>query len=166
MASLLPMALLPIVTIPNKILRTKTQNVDATEILTPDFQQLITDMVETMQVADGIGLAAVQVGLNKRLCVVTTPDGIVALINLRITKHSFRKTVLEEGCLSIPGVFGTVRRPKRISLTALDGKGNPLNFTAEGLLARILQHEIDHLDGVLFTDKVITITKGERPNRT
>lgn len=152
--------------VPHKILRTKMPNVATAEILTPDFQKLITDMTETMRVADGIGLAAVQVGVAKRLCVVTTPEGVVAYVNPRITKHSFRKEVMEEGCLSIPGVFGTVRRPKRISITALDGKGNPLNLIAEGLLARILQHEIDHLDGILFTDRVITITKGERPKRT
>lgn len=160
------MALLSITTIPNKILRTKVPNVEVDEILTSDFQKLIVDMTETMQTNDGIGLAAVQVGVLKRLCVVTTKDGVMAFINPHFTKHSFRKIVMEEGCLSIPGVFGTVRRPKRVSLTALDAKANPIELTAEGMLARILQHEIDHLDGVLFTDKVITITKGERPNRT
>ncbi|MEK7518574.1 MAG: peptide deformylase [Patescibacteria group bacterium] len=160
------MALLPITTIPHVILRTKTQDVSVAEILTTEFQKLITDMVETMHGADGIGLAAVQVGIAKRLCVVTTKDGVVAFINPRITKHSFRKEVLEEGCLSIPGVFGIVRRPKRIALTAIDASGNPLTVTIDGMFARIMQHEIDHLDGVLFTDKVITITKGERPNRT
>ncbi len=160
------MALLPIVTVPNKILRTKTQDINPAEILTADFQKLISDMGETMQAADGIGLAAVQVGLNRRLCVVSTQDGIVAFINPKITKHSFRKVTMEEGCLSIPGVFGTVRRPKRIRVTALSAKGEQMDITAEGMFARILQHEIDHLDGILFTDTVITITKGERPKRT
>ena len=160
------MALLPITIVPHSILRTKTPNVDVAEILTPAFQKLIADMVETMHAADGIGLAAVQVGMAKRLCVVTMQDGVQAFINPRITKHSFRKVVMEEGCLSIPNDFGTVRRPKRIRLSAIDAKGKPLDVTAEGMFARILQHEIDHLDGVLFTDRVITITKGERPKRT
>jgi len=160
------MAFLPITTIPHKILRTKTQNVDVTEIRSSEFQKLIADMIETMQVADGIGLAAVQVGIAKRLCVVTTQDGVKAFINPRIIKHSFRKVVMEEGCLSIPGVFGTVRRPKRIRLTALNAQGDQIDVIAEGMYARILQHEIDHLDGVLFTDKVITITKGERLKQT
>jgi peptide deformylase len=160
------MAFLPITKIPHSILRTKTSNVDASEIRTPEFQKFIADMIETMHAADGIGLAAVQVGVAKRLCVVTAPDGVRVFINPRITKHSFRKAVMEEGCLSVPDVFGTVRRPKRIRLTALDAKGNQLDITAEGMFARILQHEIDHLDGILFTDRVTTITKGERPNRT
>ena len=160
------MALLPITTIPNKILRTKSEIVEVAEILTPDFQKLIADMIETMKIADGVGLAAVQIGISKRLCVVTTQNGIVVFVNPRITKHSFRKVVMEEGCLSIPNVFGTVRRPKRISVTALDAKGQPLDIVAEGMFARVLQHEIDHLDGILFTDKVINITKGERPNQS
>lgn len=160
------MARLPITTVPNTILRLKTQDVDAAEILSPTFQKLIADMVETMHAAEGIGLAAVQVGIAKRVCVVTTADGVSAFINPRITKHSFRKAVLEEGCLSIPGVFGTVRRPKRVIFAALDAKAQPVQVVAEGLFARIAQHEIDHLDGILFTDKVITITKGERPNQT
>lgn len=160
------MARLPITIIPDKVLRVKTTNVDVAEVLTPAFQQLIADMEVTMHAADGIGLAAVQVGVAKRVCVVTTQDRVQAFINPRIAKHSFRKVVMEEGCLSIPGVFGTVRRPKRIRVTALDARGNPIDFSAEGMFARILQHEIDHLDGILFTDRVITITKGERPDRT
>ncbi len=157
------MSRIPIVTIPNRILRTRVEPLPVGELKKPQVQRFIDDMVETMFAADGIGLAATQVGETKRIIVVTTRDGAMVYVNPQITKRSFLKETMEEGCLSIPGVFGLVRRNKRITLSALDRNGNALTVNAEGLFARIIQHEVDHVDGVLFTEKVTRYTKGERP---
>lgn len=157
------MSRIPIVTIPNRILRTRVEPLPVGELKKPQVQRFIDDMVETMFAADGIGLAATQVGETKRIIVVTTRDGAMVYVNPQITKRSFLKETMEEGCLSIPGVFGLVRRNKRITMSALDRNGNTLTVNAEGLFARIIQHEVDHVDGVLFTEKVTRYTKGERP---
>lgn len=154
---------LPIVIIPNRILRTPAAPVQLAELGSPAMQKLIDDMVETMFIADGIGLAAPQIDVSKRLIVVATKDGATAYVNPKITKHSLWKESMEEGCLSIPGVFGMVKRYKRITVEALDRHGKPVTVVAEGLFARIIQHEVDHIDGILFTTRVSRYTKGERP---
>ncbi|MEK7631349.1 MAG: peptide deformylase [Patescibacteria group bacterium] len=160
------MAKRKIVTIPNAILRAKAVSLEKNAFGTPSIRQLVQDMAETMAAADGIGLAAPQVGTRERVFIVATKNGALAFCNPKIVKHSFLKITMEEGCLSIPGVFGTVKRPRRIQVEACDVEGKPFRTTADGLLARVIQHELDHLNGILFIDKVIRITRGEKPANT
>lgn len=149
---------LQITTHPNEILRQKSAEIDRNFLLSKETQQLIKDMIETMYVDDGIGLAAPQVGKNIRLLVIgkeahpqKTKDTI--LINPTWTKTSRKKVTDTEGCLSVPKTFGKVKRYKNIHVEALDEKGNELSFEANKFLARVIQHEVDHLDGILFIDK-------------
>jgi peptide deformylase len=119
---------------------------------------LVRDMFETMYAAEGVGLAAPQVGVGKRVIVVdvTPVDGNVppmAIVNPVIVERKGNVTG-EEGCLSVPGVQGEVCRAETVVVRGLDPEGKPLNVTADGILSRALQHEIDHLDGVLFIDRI------------
>ncbi len=155
------MSILNILTDPNEILRRQSVAVDKERIKHDSFQALISDMAETMLVKDGIGLAAPQVGHNLRLIVVNTKDGVMPMINPLITKKSLTKDWDEEGCLSVPNVFGEVKRPKKIRVKFLMADGNYKHIAAEGLLARVIQHEIDHLDGVLFIDKAKKIHEAQ-----
>jgi peptide deformylase len=117
--------------------------------------RLIDDMIETMRDADGVGLAANQVGVAKRILVAADgEEKIYELINPRCEKEEGSEVGVE-GCLSVPGEYGEVARAASIVISALDRAGNEVRFEAEGLLARILQHEIDHLEGILFTDKAL-----------
>ncbi|MEW5785002.1 MAG: peptide deformylase [Bacillota bacterium] len=119
--------------------------------------QLLDDMVETMREANGAGLAAPQIGIAKRIIVVDAGDDkLLQLINpvILMTEGS---CVDVEGCLSVPGVYGEVSRAARITFAALDRAGQEVKLTLEGWPARILQHEIDHLDGILFIDKTIRL---------
>ncbi|MFH2063242.1 MAG: peptide deformylase [bacterium] len=143
-----------IVTVGDPVLRTRAQEVDPAELRTESFRQLVSDMVETMRLAPGVGLAAPQVGISKRVFVADTPDGAIALVNPRFTRMS-RKTVgYEEGCLSVPGQYDTVRRSREVDVEALTASGEPIRFTAKGFFARVMQHEMDHLDGILFLDRI------------
>jgi peptide deformylase len=151
--------ILDIITHPNEILRAENEEISQEQLKTDEFKRFVFDMAETMRKKDGIGLAAPQVGKNIRMCVINTEKGDLVLINPKITGKSFRKDIDEEGCLSIPGVFGTVKRSKKIKVNALNQKGDKINFTASGLFARVIQHEVDHLRGVLFIDKVVEIKK-------
>lgn len=153
------MPLLKIITNPSPILRKKNQAVGSTEIGTKKFQKLIADMFETMIKTDGAGLAAPQIGKNIRLAVINSKDGPFCLINPKITKKSFRRELGDEGCLSIPGVFGQVKRHKKISVAYYDQNGKKTQLTAQGMMARVCQHEIDHLDGILFIDKAVKYEK-------
>lgn len=152
---------LPITTYPSDILRAKNDEIGSEMLKTDELQQLVLAMCETMHKKDGIGLAAPQIGKNKRICVINTEDGDLVLINPYIIKKSFKKDIDEEGCLSVPGVYGNVKRSKKIRVKALTPQGKEIKFDAEGMFARVIQHEVDHLDGILFIDKVIEITKGE-----
>ena len=154
------MAILPITKYPNPLLRQVSKPLSREQILLPDTQRLIDDMIETMWAVDGIGLAAVQVNLLMRLAIITEDDTPIAIINPRIITGSFRKENLEQGCLSVPGYRGVVRRPKSVTIEALDREGNPLRLTGEGLIAHIIQHEIDHMNGVLFFDKARDLEPG------
>lgn len=147
------MPILKILTQPNPILRKKSVKIDLTEITGREFKKLISSMAKTMLKTDGVGLAAPQIGRNIRLAVINSKDGVFCLINPKLTKKSWAREPGQEGCLSIPGVFGQVKRHKKISLTYYDGDGKKIKLTATGLMARVIQHEIDHLDGVLFIDK-------------
>ncbi|NMA83849.1 MAG: peptide deformylase [Epulopiscium sp.] len=137
----------------DEILRKRSKEV--TEI-TPKILTLIEDMIETMHDADGVGLAAPQVGILRRIIVVDIGDenGPIALINPRLIK-SKGEQIGSEGCLSIPGVLGEVNRPQSVVVVGLNPAGEEVQIESEDLLARVFCHEIDHLDGVLFTDKVI-----------
>ena len=115
---------------------------------------LLDDMAETMYEADGVGLAAPQVGVLKRAVVIDIGEGLIELVNPRIAS-SEGEVVSTEGCLSVPGRRGTVARPEKVKVRAQDRKGNPIEVDGEGLLAVCLCHELDHLDGVLYVDKMI-----------
>lgn len=127
--------------------------------ITPEITRIIADMTETMWHQVGIGLAAPQVGLSHRILVMDDgAGGAEALINPVIESRS--GTIREEeGCLSLPGIFGVVERSKTITVKALDGSGRSRSFEAGGLRARIVQHELDHLDGILFIDRLPPVTR-------
>ncbi|MBZ4645281.1 MAG: peptide deformylase [Clostridia bacterium] len=115
---------------------------------------LLDDMAETMRSANGVGLAAPQVGILKRVVVIDVGSGLIELINPEII-HAEGKQIEVEGCLSVPGKWGEVERPAKVVVKALNRNGEEIQIEGEGLLARALCHEIDHLDGELFIDKVI-----------
>jgi peptide deformylase len=128
----------------------------------PELDRLVADMYETMYEARGIGLAAPQVGLSQRLVVVdVNEDGHppMALLDPRVVEFGRETERYEEGCLSIPSVSAHVERPVTCVVEATDSKGNPVRLEADGMLARCLQHEIDHLDGVLFIDRLSPIKR-------
>jgi peptide deformylase len=133
------------------ILRKKARSVDN---INSRIRSLLEDMAETMYHADGAGLAAPQVGILKRLVVLDIGEGLIKLINPVIVEADGEQQE-PEGCLSIPGVYGEVKRPEKVVVKAFDENGKPLVLEGTGLLARALCHEIDHLDGILFIDKVI-----------
>lgn len=153
--------ILKILQVPNKILEQKTTPVKE---VTPEILKLVRDMIDTCKKANGIGLAAPQVGKSLRVCIIDLEHmGLppFALINPKIVRTSWKQVKMEEGCLSIPGVFGEVKRPSSVTVKATNIEGNETKFKADGILARVIQHEIDHLDGVLFTSKMIRQTSGE-----
>lgn len=121
----------------------------------PEIQELIQDMIFTMREQKGIGLAAVQVSIDLCILVIETKDGAVVFVNPEIVELSNNAETGEEGCLSLPGRFGFVSRKTTISVKSLDARGNQQIHDAEGLFARVLQHEIDHLSGILFIDKLV-----------
>lgn len=125
---------------------------------------LIKDMAETMYDSNGVGLAAPQVGVLKRIIVVDTGDGLIELINPKILSTSGEQVELE-GCLSVPGVWGEVKRPEKVVVEGLNMKGENVHIEGEGLLAIALCHEIDHLDGILFKDKVIRFVDDDELER-
>ena len=131
--------------------------VAVTEV-TPQIRRLVEDMTETMYDEVGIGLAAPQVGHSLRLLVVADEEGrgVQALVNPVITESGGSVTA-EEGCLSLPGIFADVTRAQWVKLEAQDLERCPIALTARGLRARVFQHEIDHLDGVLFTDRLTSL---------
>ncbi|HEY1772048.1 MAG TPA: peptide deformylase [Gammaproteobacteria bacterium] len=145
------MAILNILHYPDPRLRNRAKPVAA---VTEVHRQLIEDMLQTMYAAPGIGLAAIQVGVAERVIVVDVSDDgdqPLGLINPEILSKEGTE-VMQEGCLSVPGVYEDVERAERIRVRALDGNGKHLEFDADGLLAVCIQHEIDHLDGKLFVD--------------
>ena len=126
--------------------------------LTPDIDRLITDMTETMYAAPGIGLAAPQVGVPLRIFVIDIsigrdPKGLIVMVNPEFVERDGMQ-LEEEGCLSVPGFNATVVRPQRAVVKGLDREGNPQQIEGNGLLARAFQHEMDHLDGTLFVDRL------------
>ncbi|MFN2136474.1 MAG: peptide deformylase [Candidatus Promineifilaceae bacterium] len=159
------MAILEIVTLPDKILRQKTRPVTAFD---DELQQLIDDMIETMREAPGVGLAAPQIGKSLRLAVIETlPEldesgneiedsrELFVIANPEIVSFSRKMVEGVEGCLSIPGYVGAVDRSVEVKIRAQDRNGKPLRLKAKDWTARIFQHEIDHLDGVLYIDRLV-----------
>jgi peptide deformylase len=150
------MAVLPIRKLPDPVLRQPAREIKG---INDELQDLIDDMAETMYAAPGLGLAANQVGVLRRLIVfdVAHRDGaardLKVLINPCITDAEGELT-REEGCLSVADFSAEVRRHARVSVEGLDRKGNPVTITGEGLLAVVLQHELDHLEGILFIDRI------------
>lgn len=145
-----------IVKYPSPLLRRKASPVSR---LTPEIHQLIEFMIHTMRAARGIGLAAPQVGVLQRVIVIEPPDKpLRVILNPQILERSTEQELGEEGCLSIPALYGKVPRPKAIVLKGLNRHGKPIRLVLDDLPARIVQHEIDHLDGVLFIDRVLPDT--------
>lgn len=146
------MAKLKIVKIGDPVLRQTSRPV---EKITPRTIQLLDDMIETMRAADGVGLAAPQVGVLRRIVVIETPDeGLFELINPKIIAFAGEQRS-EEGCLSIPGKYGTTIRPMHVTVRAMNRKGEQIEINGSGLLAKAFCHEIDHLDGKLYIDCAI-----------
>ena len=148
------MALRQILTEPNKILRQKSLPVEKVD---KDLQILMDDMLETMYAAPGIGLAAIQVGVPKRVIVldISSREGIknpMYFINPEIVQRSSNNSTYEEGCLSVPGQFAEIDRPDKCFVKYLDYNGEQKEIKAEGMLATCIQHEMDHLEGILFID--------------
>jgi peptide deformylase len=146
------MAVLSVRRYGDPVLRRRAVSVEA---VTPEIRRLVHDMIDTMYDEVGIGLAAPQVGVSVRLMVVGDEEGrgAQALVNPAITAQGGTVTA-EEGCLSLPGIFAQVTRAEWVTLQAQDLEGRPVAMTARGLRSRVFQHEIDHLDGVLFIDRL------------
>ena len=143
--------ILDIVKLGEESLRQKSVPV---EEVNDEIRQLAEDMFETMIEAEGVGLAAPQVGRNIRMFVLIADDDVRRVfINPQIIKTSSEVGDYDEGCLSIPQVYETITRPVRVTVQALNEKGRPFTLDADGLLARIIQHEYDHLDGILYIDR-------------
>jgi peptide deformylase len=149
------MSLLPLHLLGSPVLRQHSVDVSAVD---DEVRRLIADMFETMDAAKGIGLAANQVGVARRIAIVDVDEDRFALVNPRIIETEGRAAA-EEGCLSIPEIYGDVTRPDRVVVEALDANGNPFRKEATGLKARAIQHEIDHLDGILFLDHLSLIKR-------
>ena len=155
------MALRQILTEPNKILREKSLSVENVD---KDVQILMDDMLETMYAAPGIGLAAIQVGIPKRVIVLDIEQkegqkNPICLVNPEIIKKSKNNSTYEEGCLSVPGQFAEIDRPDKCHVKYLDYYGEKKEIKAEGMLATCIQHEIDHLEGILFIDYLSKLKK-------
>jgi peptide deformylase len=144
------MALREVITYPHPLLRKRSQKIEA---VTEEVRRLIDDMAETMYAQRGVGLAAVQIGVHQRVITIDVGEGLLALINPEVLERS-GETQMEEGCLCLPGVIVEVDRSERVTVRGLNEKGEEVTLPAEGLLARALQHEIEHLDGILIVDKV------------
>jgi peptide deformylase len=162
------MAKREIVTIPHDVLRRKARK--RTDFGS-ELQTLVDDMIETMRAAPGVGLAAPQVGISERLVVVEysddekedAPKKLYVVVNPEITRTSKEMVMGIEGCLSVPNLLGEVERYEAITVKGNNRRGQPVTIKAKGWLARIFQHEIDHLDGVLYVDRAERVWQPEDP---
>ena len=145
------MAVLPLHLLGSPVLRERSREV---QVVDDEVRAFVDAMFETMDANKGVGLAANQVGKALRVAVIDADEKRITLINPRITRVGDEREAEEEGCLSIPEIFAEVTRPLTVTLEALDRDGKPYTLEADGLLARAIQHEIDHLDGILFLDRV------------
>ena len=150
--------MLPLIIAPDPILRQKAKPIPSP--VSAATQKFAQEMFEAMEHYKGIGLAAPQVGESVRLIVIATPHQPTAYINPVIRQHAWHKVTFEEGCLSLPGVYGDVRRPARVLASYTTLQGETKEEWLDGLIARVYQHEVDHLNGVLFIDLTNKITNG------
>jgi len=145
------MAVLRIRTLPAPVLRQKAKkvaNIDGS------IQKLIDDMIDTMRAVHGVGLAAPQIGMSLRIAVIEIPEGqVITLINPKIIKRQGER-VVEEGCLSVPGYYGEIKRSKVVKVKAQDRRGKEIRLEGEELLAQVLEHETDHLNGIVYVDHI------------
>jgi peptide deformylase len=156
------MSILKVARMGHPVLRQVARKVEPAEIKTPEFQKLVDNMIETMREYEGIGLAAPQVHEGVRLAIIGIEEGrgddrsirVLPVINPEITPVGSTTAEDWEGCLSLPKLRGRVTRPDRIQVRAFDRRGNRIEFDLNGYPARVAQHEIDHLDGVLFIDRM------------
>ncbi|MCC6300807.1 MAG: peptide deformylase [Anaerolineales bacterium] len=165
------MTLRTIITLPDPVLKRKAHSVAQFD---KNLHTMIDDMVETMRAAPGVGLAAPQIGLSERIAVIEyfekegdeekedAPKKVWAVINPEIVKASQETFLGVEGCLSIPGLVGEVERHAEVHIKALNRHGKPMRIKAKGWLARIFQHEIDHLNGILFTERATRVWQPEQ----
>lgn len=155
------MAILEIKKYPDPVLRKKAERVGE---ITPELRKLAEDMTETMLKSEpeGVGLAAPQVGISKRMFAVQTEKGPAVFVNPKIIEKSKKTEVMEEGCLSLPKTWLKIKRAKEVEMEALDINGKKISIKAEGLPARIIQHEVDHLNGILIIDKTNIFQKIKR----
>ncbi len=152
---------LPLIKLPTDTLRKRSIQVELHEIGTAAFQTFIDDLTETMFVEDGVGIAASQVGKNIRVFIVNEATGPKAYINAEVELIGDISVKSEEGCLSVPGMWGIVPRAKKIHVRAIDRHARRVEFDVKGFMAIVFQHEFDHINGILFIDKAISVTKGE-----
>jgi peptide deformylase len=160
------MAIRQIVTLPHPALRLKARKVTD---FGPELQTLIDDMIETMREAPGVGLAAPQVAVSRRIVVVefgddedeSVPERLYVIVNPEIVRYSEEMVTGIEGCLSLPGLAGEVDRAEAIAVKGFNRQGKPIKIKASGWLARIFQHEIDHLEGILYVDRAENVWKME-----
>jgi len=165
------MAVRKIATLPNDVLRRKARK--RTDFGS-ELQTLIDDMIETMHTAPGVGLAAPQVGVSERVIVIEyrddenedVPPKVYAVVNPEVTRRSKDTVIGTEGCLSIPGILGDVERYGAVTIQGQNRRGQSVTIKAQGWLARIFQHEIDHLDGVVFVDRAQRVWQPENPEET
>lgn len=153
---------LPIKQFPDEVLRKPGEPVSFP--LSKDMKKLTADMIDTVRATDGIGLAAPQVGKSVKLIIINLEKNGVPtfpLYNARIASKSGGKIALEEGCLSIPGVYGMVRRPKKVKIVAQNARGEEIEIVDDGWVSRVAQHEIDHTNGILIIDLIKKYTQGE-----
>lgn len=132
------------------ILRKKAEGV---KDFNDQIRTLISDMKETMDKNKGVGLAAPQVGISKRIIVVNTPEGVMGFVNPKITKMGERTSFEEEGCLSLPGLYLKIKRAGEVEIETLDESGKKIKIQVKDIVARIFQHEVDHLNGILIVDR-------------
>ncbi len=150
------MAVLPIRKVPDPVLRQKSKQV---RFINGSIQRLVSDMVETMHAASGVGLAAPQVGVPLRVAIIGIPEQEeIVLINPEIVRKKGER-LIEEGCLSLPGYIGQVKRAVSVTVKARDLSGKEIRIRAEDLLAQALEHEINHLNGILYFDQLVDMDK-------
>lgn len=152
----------PVLHNPDPELRVKSLDVSKERIGTPEMALLIQELRETMTTENGIGIAAPQIGVHDRVILAEIDGKTDAYINPVITERSFRMIDSEEGCLSVPGTWGYVKRHRSVSVSALNENGESISLKVQGLESTIFQHEIDHLDGILFIDRADEITRAPR----
>jgi peptide deformylase len=153
------MAVLPILKYPDPVLCRKAKRVSRID---ESLNRLIDDMIETMYQASGAGLAAPQVGVSLKIAVIGIPDEeVIVLVNPELVKKSGERMVIE-GCLSVPGYRGEIKRAEKVTVKALDRNGKAFRIKADDLLAEVLEHEIDHLNGILYIDHLESTDKLEK----